>query len=83
MEIKDENLKLVFQKVIGKVICTTRESQNISQGYLGELIGIDSTYISRIELGDIMPSVFTFSRIASGLGISAGELLNKIEKEMI
>jgi len=54
----------------------------LSQQRLGELIGQDQGYISRLERGEITDiTVRTLARLADALGVSTDYLLGRKDKE--
>jgi DNA-binding XRE family transcriptional regulator len=54
---------------MGQVILDARKSEKVTQEELAKRIGANKSYISRIENGDIEPSVGTFYRIIDSLGL--------------
>lgn len=54
----------------GQILQDARKNAKITQGELAEQLGTDTAYISRIEKGQITPSVATFFRIANILGFN-------------
>jgi len=54
---------------MGQVILDARKSEKVTQTELAKRIGANKSYISRIENGDIEPSVGTFYRIMDSLGL--------------
>ena len=59
----------------GNVIRTIRAAKGLSQEELGKLIGVDTSYISRLEKGGRTPSLNTLQKIASKLDIPFNLLL--------
>ena len=53
-----------------QILLETRREARLTQSELAKRIGVDKSYISRIEKGITVPSVATFYRIASALGRS-------------
>jgi transcriptional regulator with XRE-family HTH domain len=65
-----------FKKALGRKIRSSRQKLGISlKGFESMDGSMDRHYLSKIETGEIMPSVFTLYRIAKSLGISMQELL--------
>ena len=52
----------------GQLIRDIRKETGITQSELADKIGADKSYVSRVERGEIMPSVGTFYRIITALG---------------
>ncbi len=62
-------------KEIGERIRSTRRNQKMTQEDLAFSIGITTTRISKIENGQTITKINTFSRIADALQVSADYLL--------
>lgn len=58
----------------GQRVKERREEQGLSQRKLALMIGMDNTYLGRIEAGRCNLSIDTMSRIASALGVEIREL---------
>ena len=58
----------------GQRVRERREEQGLSQRKLALMIGMDNTYLGRIEAGRCNLSIDTMSRIASALDIEIREL---------
>ena len=54
----------------GQIIEEARKKANMTQAELAEKIGTNTSYISRVETGKKEPTVSTFYRIASALGLN-------------
>ncbi|MDD4192604.1 MAG: helix-turn-helix transcriptional regulator [Mangrovibacterium sp.] len=52
-----------------RVLFDARKNARITQGELAKRIGVDKSYISRIEKGVTTPSVATFYRVINALGL--------------
>ena len=52
----------------GQIIRDIRQEAGFTQSELANKIGADKSYVSRVERGEIMPSVGTFYRIITALG---------------
>jgi transcriptional regulator with XRE-family HTH domain len=64
----------------GSSIRERRISRKLSQRELGDLTGIDRTFVSAIERGLRQPTLTTLLRIAKALGVSPpGELLDCVD----
>lgn len=55
---------------LGQIIKTSRKNERMTQEELAKRIGTDKSYISRVEHGTTIPSVTTFYRMASALGLT-------------
>jgi DNA-binding XRE family transcriptional regulator len=53
-----------------QILLDTRKEARLTQAELAKRIGVNKSYISRIEKGITVPSVATFYRIAAALGRS-------------
>ena len=58
----------------GQRVRECREEQSLSQRKLALMIGMDNTYLGRIEAGRCNLSIDTMSRIASALDVEIREL---------
>lgn len=58
----------------GQRVRERREEQGLSQRKLALMIGMDNTYLGRIEAGRCNLSIDTMSRIASALDVEIREL---------
>ena len=56
-----------------------RKKANLTQGQLGDLCGLDRTFISMLERGERKPSLESFLIIAKQLKVPASALLMEIE----
>lgn len=54
----------------GQILLEARKKAHITQSELASRIGVDKSYVSRVEKGITIPSVATFYRIANALGFS-------------
>lgn len=61
-------------KKIGKKIRVIRQQKGFTLNQLSEKSGISTSMISKIETAQALPPVSTYANIASGLGISFGDL---------
>lgn len=57
-----------FLKKFGKQIQKARQEAKISQESLADLVGINRTYMGRIERGISNPPIFTVNKIKKALG---------------
>lgn len=54
---------------LGQVIQEARKQEKITQSELAKRVGKDKTYISKIENGNIDPSVSVFYRLIEAMGM--------------
>jgi HTH-type transcriptional regulator, competence development regulator len=66
----------------GSELKRLRVSKELTQRTLAERVGVDPTYISRIERGrvDHLPSVKTVQRLAQALSVDELELLGQADR---
>jgi len=53
---------------MGQILYDARKSEKITQKELAQRVGVDKSYVSKIEKGIIEPGIATFFRMASALG---------------
>jgi UTP-glucose-1-phosphate uridylyltransferase/DNA-binding XRE family transcriptional regulator len=58
----------------GQLIRQSREAAGISQRALAQKVGLDVSYINRLESGERRPRRATLLKLASALGIKGGEI---------
>lgn len=75
------------QLYLGAFIRYERESENMTLGFMADVIGITKSYLSDIEHGKKKPSEYAFNKIMSTLGIDFNdslslrlEMIDKLEK---
>lgn len=68
--------------MLGKELRDARERANLTQEQLSFEAGVDRTYISMLEHDKKSPTVEMLFRLCKPLGISASELLVRVEKSM-
>jgi len=54
----------------------------IAQDAFALLADVDRSYFGKLERGERQPSLALIIRIANGLGVSAGELVKRVERDM-
>jgi DNA-binding XRE family transcriptional regulator len=54
----------------GQILHDARKDEKITQKELAQRVGVDKSYISKIEKGFIEPGISMFCRIASALELS-------------
>lgn len=62
---------------IGIAARHARKSLQLTQEDAAERIGVSVEFYARIERGNSLPSILTFARIVSSLGVSADALLGR------
>lgn len=67
--------RLSVQQKLGKNIRKLRKGAGLSQEKLGEITGLNQTYISDIELGKRNPSIRNIEKVAKALNVTASELI--------
>ena len=60
---------------LGATIRRLRFDKGISQEDLALLIGVDRSYLGRVERGDNNVAILTLKKISDGLGTSTSEIL--------
>lgn len=60
---------------IARNVKTLRGSSGLSQTRLAELAGLSQTWISRLESGDVNPTLETLERLAQAFGRAPADLL--------
>jgi len=63
-----------ISKKIGEKIRVTRQQRGFTLKELSKYAGVSTSMISKIETAQAFPPVSTYANIASGLGISFGDL---------
>lgn len=64
----------------GQRLRELRTARGVSQDGLAEKTGIHSTAIGRLERGDREPKLRTILRVARGLGVKPGQLLDDLDR---
>lgn len=63
----------------GAAIREARVEQGIAQDQFALLANVDRSYYGKLERGERQPSLALIMRIASGLGLTASELIGRVE----
>ena len=68
-----------IQKVLGAKIKKIRSAANLSQEELAGRMGneIDQAYVSRLEAGELNPTLLTLSRLSKALNVKISELFSE------
>lgn len=70
-ELDPRGLRLAF----GHRLRQSRLSKGLSQEALGDLAGLDRTYVGSVERGERNPSLLAICRFAQALGIQPSQLM--------
>lgn len=65
--------------IVGQVIKSYREKRRLSQEVVSGLADIGRTHLSAIERGERKPTLDTFFKISSALGVKPSVLMQQIE----
>lgn len=76
---QERSRDLAIAKAFGERVREVRLDAGLSQEALAEAAGLHPTFISNVERGYRVPSVPTLLRLAAGLRVAPGELLNELE----
>lgn len=68
------------RRVSGTALRATREDRELTGPELAEQVGVDSSLIYKIEVGDRQPSAKVFGRICRALGADKADLLEDPEE---
>lgn len=71
--------KQQVQKIFGEVLYEMRMARSLTQAELAEKCEMDETYISDLERGNYMPSLFTILKLSIGLELSLAEFAKKLD----
>jgi repressor LexA len=71
---------MVVQNDIGKRIGELRRERGLSQEELAELAMLHRVTVAKYETGQVEPGALAIGRIADALGVSADELLCRVDK---
>jgi transcriptional regulator with XRE-family HTH domain len=70
---------------IGRIIAQHLQERREAKGYsyrrLEKKTGLDRRYLSRIETGEVNPTVIQAIRIADALGLTFGGLVSRAQQE--
>jgi transcriptional regulator with XRE-family HTH domain len=54
----------------------------MSQEQLGDASGLHRTYVGHLERGEVNPSLLNILKVAGGLGVDAGELVQGMQSSI-
>ena len=77
----DSEDPIAFRKEVGGLIRRLRSKRGITQEMLSSLTGINRTYLSRAERGQVLPSAFVLMQISVSLGVD--KVLLRVRKSSI
>ena len=67
---RKEAERQAWEEYNAQILLDARKQAGMTQSELAERIGTDKSYISRIERGLTVPSISTFYRMVSAMGLS-------------
>jgi transcriptional regulator with XRE-family HTH domain len=75
-------LKQSIGHAFGRVLRALRTEQGMSQEVLGLNASLQRKHISRLELGEMLPSLETVFKLANSLQIEPGALVSLVHNEL-
>jgi len=72
-----------LQHQFGHVVRRRRLATGLSQEALAAAAGLHRTYVGLLERGLRMPSILIAQKVARALGMTTGELLDEVEREVV
>jgi transcriptional regulator with XRE-family HTH domain len=69
-----------LEKAFGETVRIARKAAALKQEALAEILGVQTSAVSRIERGAVSPSLRTVQRIALALDTHPSELLRQAEQ---
>ena len=70
--------KSAFNRAIGKQIRNTRLKLELTQAELADKLGLDYQYISRLERGQISPTLFWLYDFTTALEINIEDFIHEL-----
>lgn len=67
---REEFRREAYSYCVGQIIREARKHEGMTQTQLADIVGIDKSYISRIEKGSVEPSAGLFLHIINSLGMN-------------
>ena len=67
---RKEAERQAWEEYNAQILLDARKQAGMTQSELAERIGADKSYVSRIERGLTVPSISTFYRMVSAMGLS-------------
>lgn len=71
-----------FRRALGNAVIQGRRGLDLSQEGLGELAGVDRTYVSGLESGKRNPTIETLLRLSAALGVPLSALILEAEQQI-
>lgn len=65
----EETLKEAWEEYNAQILLDARKNARLTQAELASRLGVDKGYISRIERGLTVPTIATFYKILSAMGL--------------
>ncbi|OWK35281.1 helix-turn-helix domain-containing protein [Fimbriiglobus ruber] len=66
-----------------QIVRRRRAAAGLSQEALAAAAGLHRTYVGLLERGLRMPSILVAQKVARALGMTTGELLSEVEREVL
>ena len=67
------------REALGARIRSLRKAENLSQKKLALMVGVERSYLAKVEAGKRNPSIDIIEKIAHGLGVTLSELFAGID----
>lgn len=74
-----KGMRADVEKSVGVEIRTLRQAAGLSAVELANRTGLSSAMLSRIERGNVSPSLFSLAKIAGALQVPVGRLFANVE----
>lgn len=71
----------IFARKFGQAVRRERENQGLSQEALGDLAGLDRTYVSGLERATRNPTLATMEKLAKALKVPLSKLVADAERK--
>ena len=71
--------KVKFNKKLGKFIAQKRIAIGLTQSDLASVVGNNPQNISRIERGEVNPTIFWLYQLSEAFGLTLAELIDEFE----
>ncbi len=68
-ETREQALQEAWEEYNAYILLEARKSAHLTQSELAERLGVNKSYISKVERGLIVPSIATFYKIISAMGL--------------